>query len=125
MRVWMAFSKWFSEIGRRVDELNLVSTGAKGNHWSDMLREKRVEDDLAARMVKGKKISGVSFTSKVSGDNDVSSWFPAKAEGPTLFPGATPIASVTPGSKSSGGWASKAEACKALGTEEWDTEEEE
>ena len=116
--------KAVSEIGRRVNELNLVSAGAKGEHWSDLLKEKRVVDNLAAKMVKGKRGDGVSFTSKVKDDNDGSSWFPAKAEGPALFPGVTSIASVTPGSKSSGAWATKAEAYKALGLEEWETEEE-
>ena len=91
-------------------------------HWSDFLKKKRDEDNLAARMVKGKKDGGIWFTSKVNKGNDGSSWFPAKAEGPALPLGVAAIATVTPGSKSSGAWATKAEALAALGLCEKDME---
>ena len=110
-----------AEIGKEVREMKLVGQ-VKGEHWSDKLGKKRDEDGLAAHMVRGVKGKGVNFTSKVDQENDGSSWFPAKAEGLALRPGVTSIASVTPGSKSSGTWASKAEAMKALGLveDEWE-----
>ena len=118
--------KAVAEIGREVKEMRMVGqVGGRwevNEHWSDFLKKKRDEDNLAARMVKGKKDGGISFTSKVSKENDGSSWFPAKAEGPALPPGVAAIATVTPGSKSSGAWATKAEALAALGLTEKDME---
>ena len=64
-------------------------------HWLDILKKKRDENNLATRMVKGKKASGVSFTSKVNKENDGSSWFLAKAEGLALPPEVAAIATVT------------------------------
>ena len=93
--------KAVAEIGRDVTQMRLGEM-VKGEHWSDKLEKKRKEDGLAAHMVKGVRSGGVNFTSKVDKENDGSSWFPGKAEGPALFPGVTPIASVTPGSKWSG-----------------------
>ena len=64
------------------------------------------------------KGKGVDFTSKVGKHNDGSSWFPAKAKGSSLPPGVAAIATVTPGSKSSGTWVTLEEAKKALGIKE-------
>ena len=118
--------KAVAEIGKKVKEMRMIGEyGRKREvkeHRSDFLAKKRDEDSLAARMVKGKRGSGVSFTSKVNEENDGSSWFAAKTEGPALFPEGVPIASVTPGSKSSGAWATKAEELKAMGLSEKDME---
>ena len=93
------------EIGKEVRKLRMIGEyGEKRKvkeHWSDFLKKKTEEDNLAARMVKGKRGRGISFTSKVNKGNDGSSWFPAKAEGPALPPGAAAIAIVTPRSNSS------------------------
>ena len=64
------------------------------------------------------KGKGVDFTSKVGKHNDGSSWFPAKAEGTSLPPEVAANATVTPGSKSSGTWATLEEAKRALGIKE-------
>ena len=114
--------KAVAEIGKEVREMRQLSgmgtREEKEKHWSEFLKKKREEDNLAARMVyvgdrgKGK---GVDFTSKVGKHNDGSSWFPAKAKGTSLPPGVAAIATVTPGSKSSGTWATLEEAKKALG----------
>ena len=73
-------------------------------------------------MMRGKKGDGISFTSKVNKENDGSSWFPAKAESPALPPEVAAIATVTPRSKLSGAWATKAEALAAMGLSEKDLE---
>ena len=118
--------KAVAEIGKEVKEMRMIgeygSMREVKEHWSDFLAKKRDEDSLAARMMKGRKGSGVSFTSKVNKENDGSSWFPAKAKGPALFPEVTLIASVTTVSKSSGAWATKAEAFAAMGLLEKDLE---
>ena len=114
--------KTVAEIGREVKVMSMIGDyGGKKEvreHWSDFLKKKREEDSLAARMVKGKKGSGILFTSKVDKANDGSSWFPAKAKGPALPPGVAAITTVTLGSKSSGAWATKAEALTNLGLKE-------
>ena len=121
--------KAVAERGKEVKEMRLLSGHMSARevkeHGSDLLGKKREEDNLAARMVKGKRGSGVSFTSKVNKENDGSSWFSAKAKGPALPPGVAAIATVTPGSKLSGAWATKAEALAALGLkeEEWSDED--
>jgi len=61
-----------------------------------------------------KKGDGVTFTSKITKENDGSQWFYTKAKDSSLFPAVTPIASVTTGSKTRGAWATKAEALAAL-----------
>ena len=118
--------KTAAEIGKEVKEMSMVGENGSRKevkeYWSDFWAKKRDEDNLAARMVKGKKGSGVSFTSKITKENDGSSWFPAKAKGPALFPEVLPNASITTGSKSRGAWATKAEALAALGLSQKDME---
>ena len=62
--------KAVAEIGKEVKELRMIGEyGEKREvkeHWSDVLKKKRGEDELAARIVKGKKGREVSFTSKVN-----------------------------------------------------------
>jgi len=120
-------SKAVAEIGKEVKEMRMLNGyGTRKEvkmHWSEFLRKKREEDRLASIMVSMDGVvmglvggvDGVTFTTKVKKENDGSSWFPKEPVGPLFPPGGAAIATVTPGGKKRGTWATKEEALKALG----------
>ena len=122
--------KAVAEIGKEVKEMRMLNGyGTRQEvktHWSEFLQKKREEDKLASHMVYVGDVNksgvggvdGVTFTTKVKEGNDGGSWFPKEPVGPLFPPVVAAIATVTPGGKKRGTWATKEDLLKALGMDE-------